>query len=813
MSEDGWNDGFRSPSPDLEMDDDGPVDFNALSTGGNLMQELDLSNRYETVTYKETPFTIAAQRGGRTEKKNSRKPALQNGWTEGFYGQHAPSTRGESSSKYNNKNRNKSTVSSKPQPESGLFKTIRNNDKDNAPAGDDEPPVMKVRSSGWVTASDEPIPKDPPRKKSILDKQDDWMSADEKRRLRNQKAAATRARNKKKKEEKKKREEEEKEKDQQKREEGVIKFGIISPHAKPETNHPILKGIEKMKDLPIKSKNTKGKGKKGKIEEEQSVERLGVEALHNLICGNPEETSKATQQKLEEIATERPLSPRAISKKERKMTLEEIIDNNSKNTSSAFKNNGRNFWDRSTPGSKKTMNPNINKDQSPIIDLTRDGSMQAPPTPPNDNDEVISVDQPSTITRLPSSALHVIEEAGDWSSRATPSISPPLERYNKDMVDLIAPKPVTAKHNNKAGRLPNQLETPKSSTIYQRTSDPSPTPAISSSKSNEAMFSRNKQTFGLSADEGDDQNHHARGGGEEEEEEEEWSTLPKKGYQKNQNRNRKRPNVFNSDHRYGRNKFRKHINLFPKKTILIPEEKDRHKITDHLTSTANPSPFANAFLKLNGQRKNEDFLTKIDKDIDHTGNSGDNLKGKGYKITLFTPKPPSEDKVDPKSILTLKTIKGDKYGSSISSNTLTQSQSEYHGFHDGVNYQGQHQVQNNRHPQYPDSIQGNNNGFMNPQSNLGPSHSRVIRNISSNHTHGISNRNQSFHTNGFTNHHNFSNNNPQSVSNPYSHLQNQQQPQFDFMPMSSNDTFLPRWEEEKEDWTKAWSRAAHHKVN
>ncbi|WWC96866.1 hypothetical protein V866_003741 [Kwoniella sp. B9012] len=658
MGDTGWEDPFRTPSPDYDGDD-GELDTHELPAG-NLMQQLDLGSRKENVNFTETPFTIAARRAryGDINSKNGTRKEARSSSTKPSSSNNPPSrTRTLPASAKPPVPASSTATSSRTQtlpPRTNDQRKATNSKKRDEVVEEPEVKIVKrVRNSGWYDPLGNPIPKDPPRKKQLMDKLSDLTTAEEKRKQRNQKAAATRARNKALKAAQA----------AWKNQEDEMKFGMLPAGAEPNEDYPILQGFEKMKDLPVKDPKGKGKGrgKNGKNDDAKPTARIGAEMLHMIISGVPE-SSKKDEMKSEENSDfpeqkekGEALSPSDLRKKQRVMNLDEIIEVHAKKTAEMFRN---------------TRKPEVSRmARKDVIDLTGEGhksngKSQTIATPLED--EVISLDQPSTITHLSSTAMRDIEQAGNSSSEVIPSSSP-LDQYSKRPVGLLEPRSKRAGEHfthiddvglleKEAGRKANyghtsgskstyprtrvdetspaevhqeQLQTPQSSSTYRQNSNrvlakPAPHSCVFPDNDHLIEGMKRSPSPSLSID------------GMKEED---WSTItsrPRIGPAKKKAR---KSNIF-EDPTYA-NKSRKSINMFPSRSTTY-NYTDNHKITDHLrTSTTYPS--------LN------DHLV-----------STKSYNGGNTKVKLFTPSKPDEDQPDStRGILSGKTMKGNQYGSPV----------------------------------------------------------------------------------------------------------------------------------------------------
>ncbi|OCF56527.1 hypothetical protein L486_05377 [Kwoniella mangroviensis CBS 10435] len=864
MGDTGWEDPFRTPSPDYDGDD-GELDTHELPTG-SLMQQLDLTSRKENVTFTETPFTIAARRaryGDSNSKNGARKeaalassvPSSNNNpppSTGSFPASARPPDSGPSSSKPTS-----SRTQTLPAKTNVPSKGNNSKKRDEVVEEPEEKVVKRVRNSGWFDPLGKPIPKDPPRKKQLMDKLSDLTTAEEKKKQRNQKAAATRARNKALKAEQaawKDREED-------------VKFGMLPPGAEPNEDYPILQGFEKMKDLPTKDPKGKGKGKNGKNgknDDAKPAAKIGAEMLRMIISGVPE-SSKKDQMTTEENGDssdqkekEEVLSPSEMRKQQRVMNLDEIIKVHAKKTAEMFRD---------------TREPEVSRmARKDVVDITDEGHKsngKSQTIAILSDDEVISSDQPSTITHLFSSAMRDIEQAGNSSSEVIPSSSP-LDRYSKKPFSLLEPRPKRAGEHfthiddvglleKEAGRVANhehtsgskstyprrrfdqtspdevhqeQLQTPQSSSTYRQNFNrvlAKPAPHSSVFPDNDFLIEGMKRSPSpaISID------------GMKEED---WSTITSRPGAGPAKKKARRFNIF-EEPSYAK-KFRKPINMFPSRTNTNGNT-DIQKITDHLrTSTTFPS--------LNNHLV-----------------STQSYNGGNTRVKLFTPSRPEEDQPDSmRGILSGKTIKGNQYGSAVkgdpsvtsrnngtdryhqASNSIKHISAPLNGISRSVTTHGggasytsarYDQPEQLHHPYY----QNRSNGTSSKSANGDGSHQRVhptstdrinlpeykyngdyphqvrVDQVSRSHIHSNGYQRSQTHSNGYRPTQVGVNRN-QTNSNGYHQAQAQSD---NFKPSyppnhntySLNDTDLhsrhviPAEEEEEEDWTKAWSRAAQQK--
>ncbi|WVQ93523.1 hypothetical protein IAU59_000597 [Kwoniella sp. CBS 9459] len=302
---------FRTPSPGSgSEEEDGGLyqepSFNPIA------RALDLDLRADLADYKETPFTIAAQRknlntnpdtnndyrrGGTTRSgikvavdrskpaakpptppPPSVKPAIRRPVDRPGRFRPPPISRG----------RNKFTPAdqAQQQPLKQQAKSrnhtvpVRSSAQSRKNDDPSEVATTRAKNSGWTDHRGRPIPKDPPRKKGIMDVFDEEAKKQEKREAANAKRRETLRR---KKAAKAAQEAEER-----------ISFSRLPAGSAPNDDFPIIMGFEKQKALPTKSatkaNKTKGKGKRKadaiEIIDDESKTHLTQEQVDVLFPAN-----------------------------------------------------------------------------------------------------------------------------------------------------------------------------------------------------------------------------------------------------------------------------------------------------------------------------------------------------------------------------------------------------------------------------------------------------------------------------------------------------------------------------------------------
>ena len=140
-----------SPSSSSETDDDAPTDnrslpYNSLSRNADLARELDLGTRDDRAVFKQTPFTLAKMRGGKTNGSTRANESKTKGNI-------VPAT------SVNHKGKTEQVV-----------------EKQKAGPAEEREPSYKPKwqkNTGWYNAHNKPIPLGPPPKRSILSSLDE----------------------------------------------------------------------------------------------------------------------------------------------------------------------------------------------------------------------------------------------------------------------------------------------------------------------------------------------------------------------------------------------------------------------------------------------------------------------------------------------------------------------------------------------------------------------------------------------------------------------------------------------------------------
>ncbi|WVW80263.1 hypothetical protein I302_102241 [Kwoniella bestiolae CBS 10118] len=670
MSANKQEDFWRTPSPDSEVDDD--VDISnmlELPGGGDILKDLDLTQRKEDVKFVDTPWTIANRRaryaGVGGERKTGRQVTADESSSNPPPRPAVPPAAAAARQSAPPPTR-PLPITAKSQPAATAKPIPQPKASTSRESPVEEPEIIevvkpkKVRNSGWYDPLGNPIPKSPPRKRTIDDKLNDHERAEEKKKLRYQKAAATRARNKAAKEAAAKAEQEKN---------SQVKFSVLPPDAAPNEEFPILRLLEKMKELPTKEAVVKGKGKKkgkGKAKHEEEDDNasagVGPKMLDKLIRGKPgssrndKDDGKEEEERLKKEEEQKPPTASETREKERIQSMEDIVRLNSERTAREYRNTNRIAWTRPRTNPKtSTMKPTNEHEDHEVASL---------------KDDSVSSTQPSTITHLPSSIIRDIEKVGQSSSDVLP-YSSPLDRYSKKPAGLLEPRPkrqgeqwtsnVDVEILEKAaeeGTNPDyyrsimeedspeepqdQLQTPQTSSVDQRhrfrgrsnTALPSSNPFSSSSlyRSNAALLDHMKRTS-PPVDTADGWK------------EEDWSSSKLDSLGAPAAKRSKKNSIF-QDKAYS-NKIRTPRNFFPVKIAKSQNHED-----DMITDPMRTSSRLGSSLKA-------DSVTRID-----DGNGGIR------KLSIFTPTPKTLDETQQKIYSTI-TSKGDKYGGSGSSGDPT----------------------------------------------------------------------------------------------------------------------------------------------
>ncbi|WRT65800.1 uncharacterized protein IL334_002749 [Kwoniella shivajii] len=420
--DDGWNDGFRSPSIQSD-DDDNDVPLKPMSGNFDLLKELDLSLRGETINNRETPWTIASQKSVLAVQPKNQKETISRvrldvkdtGLQHDDHPIPPPPPPPISSGRTTTTNKGKY---------GGTWATTnvtRKKDKsDGPPSPTPEVKVKKPRNSGWYDAMGNPIPTttNPARKKKIVDKADELMSTQEKKARSKEKAAATRKRN----------------KELKKLKEEAIKFGKLPAGIAPTDEFPIVQGLEKMKDLPTKSKSRKptAKGSDHGVTNEAGGIKLTAEEINDLVSSIPQARER------KELDEEDSVKAKSVRSDELKnKTVDRSVDGIIKHFTDTLNNDQSRLI-------KYTFHSQKNRPNRPsvILSISSDGSpppKEYLPTPPEDDDD--SAEQPSTITNLPSSVIRNIDVDDENTSSGILPCSSPLDKYNKSSRKVIEPLP------------------------------------------------------------------------------------------------------------------------------------------------------------------------------------------------------------------------------------------------------------------------------------------------------------------------------------------------------------------------------------
>ncbi|WWC68526.1 uncharacterized protein I206_102455 [Kwoniella pini CBS 10737] len=662
MNDDGWDDGFHSESYE-SPDEDEVFDRHALSGNADLVKELDLASRWEPVKFTDTPFTIAARKV-RNEPSNQSEPT---NLAPSINNSAAPvkasqATAIRSIPPSNNDYGIKNGVCRTIQPEyyhkasSSKDAQLGQSKKRGLNKGSQEkgehygPKKPKMKHTGWYDGSGKPVYEEvkPEREKTILEKWEEKEALSKKRSEAAKKGAATRARNRKTKEEEK------------------IKFSILPPNAKASSEYPILQGIERMNDLPLKDRQSH----RAQTEQEEArvnvVDKLGTEAINDLICGDSGRHTKNEQDEEMDIDDKfddekrgtgngrMKLTAREISEKERRASMQEILQGKASDTQKKYGKTKASLW-AASPLHPSLSSAHSNDHPCP---KTKGKNSLDPIDLGSASEEDNSMEQPSTITHLPSSALRDIEKAGESSSEV-PLLSSPLDQYRfgdpdtlksrvigrgaspngnqdvrslgsfekKDETEKLKRSRTHKEHLLEEARNNAQMLAPQTgmnsrinhrSNVEKLTSDSLRGHIFKARKSKRSSSPEDKST----------------------DKDEEWRTeVPRHGRWNKQA-------LSKSNKRLGRQQSKqpyKPIEIFPKKQY-------NPKITDNLKIAR--SPFGDLFAKTDDQGTS----TKI------------RSVGGETKLPLFKPSDPNESKTDCSSNITytLNTSKGTKYGSTAS---------------------------------------------------------------------------------------------------------------------------------------------------
>ncbi|WVR03723.1 hypothetical protein IAU60_000718 [Kwoniella sp. DSM 27419] len=251
---------FRTPSPDSDDDGGASGPGPGLSAEAFHMQELTLSGRDDRAVFKETPFTMAAQRGtavtasgvttaaqqprpgrksiqpvvdGSQAADKNPAPIRQPAKQAYKYGTWQPSPEVSTI-------RPKSYHVSAATAKNGTGTSITARPASTAPS---EKP--RIKWSGWTDGIGRPIPVDAPKPKSILDIQAEKEAKDARKRAGIEKRKATLAR--------KKAAKKAQEREKAKAESDAIKFGRLPANTGPTDDFPIVQALQRQKALPVKA--------------------------------------------------------------------------------------------------------------------------------------------------------------------------------------------------------------------------------------------------------------------------------------------------------------------------------------------------------------------------------------------------------------------------------------------------------------------------------------------------------------------------------------------------------------------------------
>ncbi|KAK8861669.1 hypothetical protein IAR55_002492 [Kwoniella newhampshirensis] len=243
--EDPWRDDFRSPSPtfsDLACDDTAAVGPPTLTDAGHdLRRELDLSLRADYAEFKQTPWTLAGQRRGRTGQE-PQKP-VGNIKAAGDRNERIslqPTPAGQPRNQDNQLKASTTTKTNRGTTRGNPYPRV----SEPKPAGRHKVPPgpsivePRVRYSQWRDADGSRIPVDPRPPRSLMTDMDRLRDEQEKKEKRNE---ARRIANTRKKARKDKENEQ-------------IEFRMIPKGAGPTSGFPIVQALEKQKSLPAKKK-------------------------------------------------------------------------------------------------------------------------------------------------------------------------------------------------------------------------------------------------------------------------------------------------------------------------------------------------------------------------------------------------------------------------------------------------------------------------------------------------------------------------------------------------------------------------------
>ncbi|WWD16409.1 hypothetical protein CI109_100835 [Kwoniella shandongensis] len=425
--EDPWRDDFRTPSPTFsDLDDNQDVPTITDTGYADLRRELDLSMRIDHADYKETPFTLAAQRKGRSQQLSQQAVCNIKAATErNKKTQVDPIPASSSRDSQKQTNQAKSITSYDTKPTANQIPP-RARIQGPKPAGRRElPPDIepKPRIRGqWRDSSGNIIPDDPPPPPSLARDLEKFGEEQEKKEKRNE---ARRIANRRKKAKKA-------------RDQESITYHMIPKGAGPTDEYPIVKGLEKQKSLPAKKKKTAAtaKEKRGKKVPIPSPSpppkrKISKDLIDELVTGVPAKKTKflTEQEHCNEAGSlwdqgqseaSRVIGELAAATRRNNSTYEglehplprRIADGGS------ILDKYRSRWE---PSSEKAVDGH-----SAVPSSNRKDDLPHPlnPRTPAEGGVGSHTDQPSTISCLPSSVADRLEKDDLTSSSVLPYSSP-----------------------------------------------------------------------------------------------------------------------------------------------------------------------------------------------------------------------------------------------------------------------------------------------------------------------------------------------------------------------------------------------------
>lgn len=420
MEPDPWRTSLLSPTPSISDgdDDDEPVrKITSLSRDAELARALDLDSRPDFAQVTITPFTISAQRADQQFKANERK-ANNNKGKKGDVGEKRagksiePAIRDE--------------PRARPGPEPAIKEDPKKkgkNARDSWGGGGGW--------SGWQTADGSPIPHAPPAKKSLITMLDDIQKKKTPKARAKKQAKGTATTVTKGKGRKSKTKEKEKEKTEnitftRIRESPSPAQLIVAANAGPSDEFPIVKGLEKQKNLPMKA-NKRKIDIANELSDSSQTSSIPSLDIDRFVRGLAPVKSTGVKKDKTDDMDQGYESIDPPSDEEAKLKFTNANSRFKKGTLSKYFNNAR-ASGTSTSATMPSMGESGPTDPSDVVHTPR----EAQGTHSN----------PSTITHVSLGIHHHMTKNVHHSSSSQLPYSSPLQDKRNEHEHIIKPKPV-----------------------------------------------------------------------------------------------------------------------------------------------------------------------------------------------------------------------------------------------------------------------------------------------------------------------------------------------------------------------------------